>query len=516
MKKSGFIKRLLAALFFASLLTALNAAGVFAQTTEFSYQGKLTDTNATANGNFDFEFRLFDNLTGGVALTTLSRPSVPVSGGIFTVVLDFGTFPPADRFLEIAVRPSGGGALTTLAPRAKLLSTPYATLALGASLANNAMQLGGTPASQYVLTTDARLSDARSPLPNSSNYIQNRTTQQAVANFNISGNGTIGGTLTGGTVTGGIVIATTQYEFANNGRILAKFGQNNLYVGSLAGSANGGIQNTMVGDSAGKDTTGDQNAFFGFLAGENNLAGSNNTALGAKAGFANTTGEANTFVGNKADAGSANLTNATAVGASAFVEQSNALVLGSINGVNGATANTDVGIGVTMPARRLDVNGIIRVGSTTGTIGCVEDRDGTVIAGACASDVRFKKNITPFGSILNNFAKLRPVNYYWRSEEFADQRFGTRQSFGLIAQEVEELFPELVSIDEKGYKAVNYSKLPLLTIQAVGELKAENDRLKQAFQKQQSEIAELKKAIIVIQSNISKPKSLAKTKRPVK
>jgi hypothetical protein len=48
----------------------------------------------------------------------------------------------------------------------------------------------------------------------------------------------------------------------------------------------------------------------------------------------------------------------------------------------------------------------------------------------------------------------------------------------LIAQEVEAVLPELVTTDEQGFKAVNYSKLPLLTIQAVKELKAENDDLK--------------------------------------
>jgi chaperonin cofactor prefoldin len=48
----------------------------------------------------------------------------------------------------------------------------------------------------------------------------------------------------------------------------------------------------------------------------------------------------------------------------------------------------------------------------------------------------------------------------------------------LIAQDVEQVMPELVAADGDGYKAVDYSKLPLLTIQAVKELKAENDTLK--------------------------------------
>jgi hypothetical protein len=55
--------------------------------------------------------------------------------------------------------------------------------------------------------------------------------------------------------------------------------------------------------------------------------------------------------------GSAGITNAAAIGSRAFVTQSNSLILGSINGTNGATANTRVGIGTTAPIDALDVRG---------------------------------------------------------------------------------------------------------------------------------------------------------------
>ena len=70
--------------------------------------------------------------------------------------------------------------------------------------------------------------------------------------------------------------------------------------------------------------------------------------------------------------------------------------------------------------------------------------------------------------------------------EFPERHFGDAQAYGLIAQDVEEVLPELVVTNEDGYKAVDYSKLPLLTIQAVKELntevrglRTENDELKQ-------------------------------------
>ena len=100
---------------------------------------------------------------------------------------------------------------------------------------------------------------------------------------------------------------------------------------------------------------------------------------------------------------------------------------------------------------------------------------GTGIAGTCVSDRRFKKNITPFGSVLDPFAALQPVHYNWRASEFPEQHFGDAQTYGLIAQDVEQVLPDLVVTNDDGYKAIDYSKLPMLTIEAVKELKAEND-----------------------------------------
>ncbi len=77
--------------------------------------------------------------------------------------------------------------------------------------------------------------------------------------------------------------------------------------------------------------------------------------------------------------------------------------------------------------------------------------------------------------------------YYWRAAEFPLKHFGDAQAYGLVAQEVEQVLPELVSEDEQGYKQIDYSKLPLLLLQAVKELKAENDQLKHELVRQQQE-----------------------------
>jgi len=110
-------------------------------------------------------------------------------------------------------------------------------------------------------------------------------------------------------------------------------------------------------------------------------------------------------------------------------------------------------------------------------LNCVRNSGGTQIAGTCVSDVRFKRDITPFPEMLDKVAALRPVNYFWRAEQFPERGWGGERASGLIAQEVEALLPELVRTMDDGYKAVDYSSVPLLLLQAVRELKARNDEL---------------------------------------
>jgi hypothetical protein len=141
----------------------------------------------------------------------------------------------------------------------------------------------------------------------------------------------------------------------------------------------------------------------------------------------------------------------------------------------------NVGIGVfnAFPTitDKLHVFGDIRMG-TTGTNGCLRNFAGTGLIGTCVSDRRYKKDVTAFSPVLNRLTALQPVHYFWRAADFPQQNFGESRAYGLIAQDVEQVLPELVVTGEDGFKAVDYSKLPLLTIQAMKELKAENDELK--------------------------------------
>lgn len=112
--------------------------GTSSQPTAFTYQGKLTDGGVPANGTYDFQFTLYDaaNMNLGSAAGAL-----PVTNGIFTASIDgaaplFTSSNPA-RFLEISVKLSGGGPYTTLAPRQPITSSPYSIKASEASLADS-------------------------------------------------------------------------------------------------------------------------------------------------------------------------------------------------------------------------------------------------------------------------------------------------------------------------------------------------------------------------------------------
>ena len=97
--------------------------------TAFTYQGRLTDGGNPAEGAYDFQFRLYDAPSGGNLLGTVTPGDVAVSGGLFTVKLNFGAgvLTGDVRWLEIGVRPGdSGGAYTLLDPRQELTPSPYA------------------------------------------------------------------------------------------------------------------------------------------------------------------------------------------------------------------------------------------------------------------------------------------------------------------------------------------------------------------------------------------------------
>ena len=90
----------------------------------------------------------------------------------------------------------------------------------------------------------------------------------------------------------------------------------------------------------------------------------------------------------------------------------------------------------------------------------INDTDGSYIA---VSDRSLKTDITPFPLVLEKVKQLKPCHY-----RFKDDMSGGNKSIGLIAQEVEPLFPEVVH-EKDGIKAINYDAFAVIAIQAIKE-----------------------------------------------
>jgi hypothetical protein len=115
----------------AFVILAFFASSVSAQTAAFTYQGRLTDgANQSPTATYDIKFDLYDMDVDGALIGSVTNTAVFVNNGVFTTSLNFGAaaFDGGLRYLEISIRPAGSSATrTTLQPRQRITSTPYAT-----------------------------------------------------------------------------------------------------------------------------------------------------------------------------------------------------------------------------------------------------------------------------------------------------------------------------------------------------------------------------------------------------
>jgi hypothetical protein len=129
-----------------------------------------------------------------------------------------------------------------------------------------------------------------------------------------------------------------------------------------------------------------------------------------------------------------------------------------------------VGIGSASPSYTLDVAGTIRATSD-------------IYANAFlynSSDRRLKKNIQPLSGSLAKLQELQGVSFNWRKSG--------RSSLGFIAQDVELIYPELVSVDKEGYKAIAYEGLIAPLVEAVKAQQAEIESLESRLEKLEARV----------------------------
>jgi hypothetical protein len=250
-----------------------------------------------------------------------------------------------------------------------------------------------------------------------------------------------------------------------------------------------GDMNTASGmDALEQNTTGSDNTASGVYALNSNTGGGFNTAVGQRALYSNATGSYNTALGDQADVGSGSLTNATAIGARAYVTQSNSMILGSINGVNNATSNTNVGIGTTTPDNLLSVNGSA-------------DKPGGGSWGTY-SDRRLKTVQGSFDSGLRQILRLHPVRYHYNDLN-AMGIHDSQEHVGLVAQDVQKVIPEAVTENSKGYLLLNNDPILWSMLNAIKEQQALIDKQQEQIRAQQAQIAKLNTQVKAIKASLN-------------
>jgi hypothetical protein len=252
-------------------------------------------------------------------------------------------------------------------------------------------------------------------------------------------------------------------------------------TGALPSHTSGGAANTAIGNGAlNHNTAGSANTASGLEALYFNTTGGSNTADGNEALLNNTTGHGNTASGAFALYYNTAGNNNVAVGFNALTTLDaggNNVALGANAGKNLTSGSGNIYIGHTGIASGSESNAI-HIGQTqTRTfiagIKGVPVTGATVVVksngqlGVVASSARYKMDIRDLANASDRLAQLRPVSYQYKTEPGVTH-------FGLIAEEVDRVMPELVVRDEQNRpETVQYHELIPLLLQQVKQLKAE-------------------------------------------
>ena len=308
---------------------------------------------------------------------------------------------------------------------------------------------------------------------------------------------------------------------------------------------------TFTGYQAGYNNTGNElepilgsgNSFYGVQAGYSNSYGWDDTFVGLGAGYGNTNGYMNTYVGSRAGLNNTN----------GFYNT----FLGWHAGSNSTTGTSDIYIGNSGPSTGTE-GYTIRIGfpyteededclpcpdceilpcgqnttyiagiygSTVGGSGIAVYVDNNGQLGTVVSSLRFKEQVRDMGDSTNALMKLRPVTFFYKPEYDKGPRM---LQYGLIAEEVAKVYPELVAYDKEGKPyTVRYQYITTMLLNEVqkqyqrAEKQSETiETQQQQIKAQQQEIESLKQQLQVqnatLQERLSRLEGLVRTEMSAK
>jgi len=305
-----------------------------------------------------------------------------------------------------------------------------------------------------------------------------------------------------------------------------KTGSFNTAIGAGALLANTVGENTATGARALlNNTTGDSNTAEGAFALMNNTRGNSDTAIGDSALFSNTTGNGNTANGANSLYSNANGGSNTAIGVGALI----ANVRGNSNTANGASAllsntsgSSNIALGAGAGANVSTASNVICIGTAgqntnnscyIGQVFGTLSPGGTAVfinsngkLGTLTSSRRFKEDIKPMKRASEAIFALKPVKFHYKKEI---DPHGIQQ-FGLVAEEVEQVNPDLVVRDNDGKTySVRYDQINAMLLneflkehRKVQEQETTIAELKSDAAKQQATISELKKGMETVAARL--------------
>lgn len=274
-----------------------------------------------------------------------------------------------------------------------------------------------------------------------------------------------------------------------------------------------GYQNTASGYQAlYGNTLGNHNTVAGFQALFSNSNGNSNTAAGDQALYYNTTGYHNTVLG--ADSGFSNKTGDSnvAIGFEALysgTSGSGNIALGQSAGYKLTTGSNNIDIG---SEGVVSDSGIIRIGTPgTQTATFVAGIGGSKVTGSAvyvtatgqlgvlASSERYKTAIASMGSSTGKLDELRPVTFHLKSDPKGPVQYG------LIAEEVAQVYPELVIRDEKGsIEGVRYDELAPMLLNEVQRVRAADKARESALERrvsaQEQQLRQMSRQLVAMRS----------------
>ncbi|MBS0191514.1 MAG: tail fiber domain-containing protein [Phycisphaerales bacterium] len=435
----------------------------------FSYQGRLNNAGAPYSGTADMRFTIYDSETGGNPVTpTATQSNIAVIGGIFSVQIpvDASTFVSVpDRYLDVAVAtPSGSGTFVPILPRTRIGQVPaamvatqsqYSLFSAGApweGIAGIPDNVASAFSPWVPATGGIRYGDGNAGIGVSSPLFRLHV---ASASDNVAAQlesaSTIGTWLNLRNASAG----GTYWHLISTGSTNPE-GVGKLLIGS--GSTAGGNTTTMILQSNGRVGIGVNNP-------EQALAVNGSVQIQTGAGASNS------------------LVFGTVGNTLSTAENTDLVALTRVNVTTGASNSTDLRLIIgddnsSGPSADFFTIGTIPGGVWNPTFGFRSDGLASKPGGgswAAISDPRTKHDVSPLRGTLDRLLTLRGYQYFYNEAEIKNGRALPGMQIGLMADEVERVFPDWVTRDRDGMRMVTERSTTALMVEALRDLRAEKD-----------------------------------------